>query len=115
MAFKNKIIFNQATGQSIRFLATSVETEGQLLEMETTYLPWSKEPAPHFHPFQEERFRVISGEISVRMDGKVRKLKAGDHLYIPRRAAHSMWNHAHETAVVNWKVTPALKTEYFLE
>jgi hypothetical protein len=49
------------------------------------------------------------------MDGKVRQLNAGDHIYIPRRAAHAMWNHTHETAVVNWKVTPALKTEYFLE
>ncbi|MDX1667506.1 MAG: cupin domain-containing protein, partial [Saprospiraceae bacterium] len=42
-------------------------------------------------------------------------LKQGDALHIPKRKVHSMWNHSGSKTVVNWKVRPAMDTEYFLE
>lgn len=115
MAIKNKFIFNPKTKQEIRFIQTSRETQGRLLEMETTYNMRSPEPPPHYHPRQHEDFRVLEGELTVRIDGQVSVLRSGDTLHIPRNKVHSMWNNTDGRTVVNWKIQPALNTEHFLE
>lgn len=115
MAYKNKTIRNPKTQTTITFLQTANDTGGQLLEMEHTYNGHSTEPAPHYHPNQEEEFTVLSGELSVRIDGQVRVLKQGERLHIPKNKIHSMWNNSAEKTVVNWKVQPAMDTECFLE
>ena len=66
MAYRNKIIRNVQLGQEIRFLQTAKDTDGTLLEMESTYHAASKEPPPHYHPHQEEDFTVVEGELHVR-------------------------------------------------
>ena len=115
MAYKNKIIVNPITKQEIRFLQTAGETNGQLLEMESTLNAYSKEPAPHYHPRQKEDFTVLSGELNVRLDGKIIVLKKGDTLHIPPYKVHSMWNNTGGKTVLNWKVQPALNTENLFE
>ena len=115
MAYKGKVIRNIKTGQEIKFLQTSTDTDGNLLEMESVYNSTSIEPPPHYHPRQEELFTVLEGEINVRLNGVVKVLKAGDAFHISANAVHSMWNATSNRTVVNWKVFPALSTEYFLE
>ncbi|MBV6443478.1 MAG: cupin domain-containing protein [Haliscomenobacteraceae bacterium CHB4] len=115
MAYKGKIILNSKTGIETKFLQTSKDTGGQLLEMETTYPARSLKPPPHYHPHQEEDFVILSGEMTVNMDGQLRILKQGDTLHIPRNMVHAMWNHTKEKTVVNWQVRPALDSEYFFE
>jgi quercetin dioxygenase-like cupin family protein len=115
MAYANKIIRNPQSGQEIKFIQTTKDTGGKLLEMEASFKASSKEPAPHYHPKQKEDFTVISGEINIRLDDKLLLLTEGDKLHIPANAIHSMWNPGNEKAIVNWKVQPALDTEYFLE
>lgn len=115
MAYKNKSISNKPAGVDITFLQTSKETNGALLEVQATYLPHSKEPVAHYHPVQTEIFTVLSGELTVRLSGKLAILRAGDQLEIKPGIVHSMWNNSGEQTVVNWKVQPAMKTEYFME
>src|SRR3712207_2629864 len=115
MAFQNKTIRNPQTGQEIKFLLTGKETKGQLLHMQTTYQEHSKEPAAHYHPNQEEDFKVLEGELTVRVNAQVKILKKGDSLHIPCNTVHSMWNAAESKAVVDWQVRPALNTDYFFE
>jgi len=115
MANPQKEIRNPQTGQSIRFIHTRKDTNGALLEMETTYQPQSTRPAPHFHPHQAEDFKVLSGEVTVELDGQLKVLRAGDTLHIPANTIHIMWNAGQEKAVMNWKVQPALRTEHLLE
>ena len=115
MAYKGKIISNKKTGQQIRFVQTSDDTGGELLEMESVFQPHSMEPVAHYHPFQEEDFVVLEGEISVRTKLGVQVLKQGDKIHVSKNQVHSMWNHSKNTARVNWKVMPASDTEYFLE
>ena len=73
MAYSGKEISNSKTGQAIRFIQTAKDTQGQLLEMESSWKPFSKEPAPHFHPRQDETFTVISGELTVRINDEIKK------------------------------------------
>jgi len=115
MAYKNKMITNPVVGQHIKFLQTASDTEGKMLEMEASYQPYSKEPPPHYHPYQEEDFIIIKGQMTVRLDGKILLLNENDTLHIPSNTIHSMWNNSSSTAVINWKVRPALTTEFFLE
>jgi quercetin dioxygenase-like cupin family protein len=115
MAYKGKTIKNNKTGQQITFLQTSDDTGGELLEMESLFQPHSTEPVPHYHPLQQEYFTVLEGEISVRTNGQLLILKAGDKLHVQTNQVHSMWNHSDKQARVNWKVIPASDTEYFLE
>ncbi|MFT3794108.1 cupin domain-containing protein [Flavobacterium sp.] len=115
MAFKGKQINNPKTGQHILFLQTAKDTNGQLLEMETTYNAKSKEPVAHYHPYQAEDFTVLSGELTVRIKGQLKTLHAGDTLHIPANQVHAMWNASTEKTIVNWKVQPAMDTEYLFE
>ena len=115
MAYQNKVITNPAVGLRIKFLQTTEDTKGHLLEMEAAYQPASKEPPQHYHPLQEEEFTIVKGEMTVRIDGGLRILKQGDILHVPADKSHSMWNNSTGESIVNWKVTPALTTEYLLE
>jgi quercetin dioxygenase-like cupin family protein len=115
MAYKNKTLTNKFSGQSFKFLQTAADTRGRLLEIETSWQPFAKEPPPHYHPCQEEDFVVISGELTVRINGHKKVLKQGERLHVAKRMVHSMWNDSAETTIVNWKVCPALDTENFLE
>lgn len=115
MAIKGKIISNPATKQHILFLQTSKDTSGRLLEMESIYEPYSKEPPLHYHPAQEEHFRVIKGELTVKMNGRIIILKPGDTLHIEKNMAHAMWNSSANDTIINWQVMPALNTENLLE
>ena len=109
MAYANKIISNKITGQEIKFIQTAGDTKGELLEMESSFSAYSKEPPVHYHPFQQEDFIVIDGELTVRIDDELRILKAGDHLHIPAKKVHAMWNNSDGKTIVNWKIRPAIE------
>lgn len=115
MAYANKTISNKITGQTIRFIRTANETDGQLLEMEAAYKSQSIEPPAHYHPYQTEDFEILAGEMNVRINGQLKTLRKGDKLHIPQNTAHSMWNSSAREAVINWQVRPAMDTEYFFE
>lgn len=115
MAYKNKLIINPLSGQMIKFLQTTKDTNGKFLEMESEYRAHSMEPLPHYHPYQEEYFIIEKGQMTVRLEDKVMVLNEGDFLHIPVNTIHSMWNDSASPAVINWKVQPALSTEFFLE
>ena len=115
MAFAGKIIFNQKTGQLIKFIRTSGDTDGRLLEMNVTFNPQSFSPPRHYHPNQTEIFRVISGHLTINIYGETLILKQGETLQISPNTSHSMWNNSDHKTIVNWQVQPALQTEYFLE
>ena len=115
MAYKNKILRNPKTGQDIKFLQTATETQGKLLEIESTFHPHSQEPPAHYHPYQIEDFSILQGELTVRIAGQIQVLKEGETLHIPKRTIHSMWNNSEQKTVVNWKVQPAMNTAHLLE
>ena len=105
---------NPVTGQRLVFVRTTMETSGELLEMESHYRPQGRPPALHYHPAQRERFEVLHGTLRVSLDGEERDLSPGEVLVIEPGTVHEMWNPGTEWAVVNWQVRPALKTEWFL-
>lgn len=115
MAFKGKVIHNAKTGQTLEFVTTAADGDGMLLEMISTYRPHSTRPPAHYHPFQDEHFTVLEGELTVRLNDETVILEKGYSIGIPKHVVHSMWNASGSKTIVQWKVMPALKTEFFLE
>jgi quercetin dioxygenase-like cupin family protein len=115
MAKGGEVLENPVTGQRIIFRRTSKDTDGALLEVESVYTkPSPSRPPAHYHPAQEEIFRVLAGELQVVLRGRHRTLKEGETLVIPEGVRHEMW--AEESGVrVNWQTRPALRTEAFFE
>jgi quercetin dioxygenase-like cupin family protein len=106
---------NPVSGQQLTFHKTAGDTGGELLEVESVYTkPSPSRPPIHYHPRQEERFEVFSGELHTPIDGDERTLTEGEVLVIPPRIPHGMWSEEAGTRV-NWQTRPALKTEAFFE
>ena len=113
MARSGDTFVNAVTGFTLRFVKTSADTDGQLLEVEATYPPQGVAPPAHFHPRQEEHFEVLRGAVRVRFAGEIRDLHAGEVLVVPPGVPHAMWNATGEEASVRWQTRPALRTEDF--
>ena len=96
MAYKGKRISNPVTNQIIEFIATSEETRGEQLEMLATWEPHSMKPAAHYHPYQDEIFKVLEGELTLILNGKTNLLHRGDSVHIPAKAVHARWNNSKE-------------------
>jgi quercetin dioxygenase-like cupin family protein len=115
MAYKGKRITNPVNKQTIEFVTTAKDSQGEKLEMISSWEPHSTRPAEHYHPHQEEIFRVLKGELTIALHGRKYKLKKGETVHIPPSTVHAMWNESDSEVVVNWKVFPAYGTEYLLE
>lgn len=115
MARTGQEIVNPAARMRLRFVRTTADTGGELLEVEATYDPRSVEPLVHFHPHQDERFAILAGKMRARLGDAERELRPGETLEIPRGTRHSMWNDGAEEARVRWETRPALRTEQFFE
>src|SRR5690606_37599057 len=116
MVRSGDVVGNESMTETLRFVRTAADTNGQLLEMEATYKPNGtlNRNIQHQHPNQDEHFEVRSGQITLLMNGNERVYEAGESFDVPRGTVHVMANVGDEPAVVNWQVRPALGTEHFL-
>jgi len=86
------------------------------LVVEGTWGPNGSPPPKHFHPAQDERFEVLEGVLTTRVDGELRELGVGDVIEIPRGAVHQMWNATGEQTRAIWRTSPAGRTaEWFAD
>ena len=95
---------------------TVISRSEELLELEVSYDGGGTPPPPHLHPAQDERFEILAGTITAKLDGREQELSAGEVLEIPRNTVHQMWNAGGERAVVRWSTMPAGRTlDWFRE
>lgn len=84
-------ITNPVTGERATFVETSVQTGGArtvgMLEIDRL----GGVPG-HFHDAHDERIDVVDGEIEVVVEGVTSRLRAGEHIVIPRGVVHSWRN-----------------------
>lgn len=99
----------------LEFLRTDDQTDGELHEMRARYVPRSPWAPPHHHPAQEERFRVLEGRMSFRVDGTLRVVPAGDEIVIPPGSVHRARNAGDVPVTAIWQTRPALRTAEFFQ
>jgi quercetin dioxygenase-like cupin family protein len=92
MTVADDTIYNIRTGQKMIFRKTGQENNGAFLEMECFNPPTGVKEPEHIHPFQENSFEVISGELHFQINGKHCIGMAGDHIVIPPGTPHYFWN-----------------------
>jgi quercetin dioxygenase-like cupin family protein len=93
--------------ESVRIKSVTPE----VLEVEATYGAEGKPPPKHWHPAQDEHFRVLEGTLRVRTPDEERVLGEGEQIDIPRGTVHQMWNSGEAPARVLWQTKPAGRTE----
>jgi len=115
MASTGDCIEHPITGERIIFRKTAADTNGELLQMEFTMSPHGFVAGEHIHPNQEERFNILSGDLTFRVSGKERKAGAGDQLTVPAGTPHIWWNSGDTEASLIIEFRPALRIEEFFE
>ena len=76
MANLGASIENPATGESMTFLLTGRDTNGELLRIDMRVRPGGFVSGEHIHPRQEERFQIDRGQITLRIRGQERRYEA---------------------------------------
>jgi mannose-6-phosphate isomerase-like protein (cupin superfamily) len=108
-------IENPVTGERITFLATSADTDGEAVVIETVVEPHGFVAAAHVHPKQEERFEIVSGTLGLKVDGEEVVAGAGTTLTVPAGTPHRFWNAGDEEVRFRCEIRPALQFEQLLE
>ena len=108
-------IENPVTGERIHFRKTARDTNGELVEIEVTMQPNGFVAAAHVHPYQSERFEILSGTIEFRV-GKDRVVaREGEVVTIEPRTPHSFRNLSSGAARFVTEIRPALQFEQLIE
>ena len=85
-------IENPVTGERIVFRKTSAETNGEAVVIECFVKPNGAVAMAHVHPSQDERFEVLKGSLTLKLDGKELPAGPGDRILVPAGMKHQFWN-----------------------
>jgi quercetin dioxygenase-like cupin family protein len=116
MIYAGQSIENPVTGEVMIFHKTAADTNGELVEFELVAKPGAFVALPHVHPFQSERFEVLSGTIEVKKGRKRETATAGQVVEIEPGVSHS-WRNASDEDELRFlvEVRPALQFERMIE
>ena len=110
MTVSARQIESPPTGQTIEFLTTAEESEGELLRLRVTLRPGGSVPS-HTHREQEERFEVVSGQPSFKVDGRAVAPEVGEGLAVAPGVAHRFSNDSEADVEFIAELRPALRSE----
>ena len=102
-------------GSSFVIAKSAAETGGERVELEITLPPDAAGPPPHFHPRQEEQWRVLAGTLEVQVDGDWRTLREGESASIPVGHVHTLRNRTNDDVRVLDVHIPALDFQDYME
>jgi quercetin dioxygenase-like cupin family protein len=105
---------NEATGETIRFIETAAETNGEYTLIEVSVAPGGGVPMAHVHPYQSETFEVIEGELSLKAGRDKLVAQPGDVVTVPPGQVHRFWNDGDTAARFRCTVAPAGEFERFI-
>jgi len=79
-------------GTSFSIIESAPDSGGKRIEFEITMAPGALGPPKHYHPIQDESWRVLEGELSVFVDNGWRTLAEDESLSIRRNTVHTLRN-----------------------
>jgi quercetin dioxygenase-like cupin family protein len=102
-------------GTSFSIVESAADSGGQRIEFEITMAPGAMGPPKHFHPRQDESWKVLEGELAVFVEDEWRTLGAGESLSIPPNTVHTLRNRS--TGLVRFRDVhePALDFQDYIE
>jgi len=115
MAYAGQTIKNPVSGESVHFLRTAADTDGELLEFELELTADGHVPGAHVHPEQEERFHVLEGTMKFRLGMRTIVAGPGESVVVPAGRVHKFANGGDGPARARVEVVPALDMEQLFE
>jgi quercetin dioxygenase-like cupin family protein len=116
MAISGQIISNKVTGEKLKYLQTSDDTDKKFTQFRLWVSPKGNVPMRHIHPDLSETVEVISGVFKVECDGQIMYLKPGEKFTIEKGKPHQWWNESDsQQAQVIFTIEPAGKFEVMQE
>jgi len=109
------VLHNPVTGELIQFLKTSADTNGEYVEIEVVVEPNGFVAAAHVHPYQTERFTIVSGAVTFKAGDREFTALPGEEVVVEPGTPHKFWNEGSEDARFRCKVSPALTFEALIE
>ncbi len=107
---------NPVTGEKITFLATSGDTDGEAVVIETVVRPKGFVAAAHVHPAQSERFTVVAGALGLKVGAAdTTTLEGGESATVPAGTPHRFWNDGEDEVRFLCQIRPALQFESLIE
>ncbi len=115
METSGRVLRLSRPSDSIEFIETAAGTGGERCTMKWTLATKGPLVQEHVHMVQEETFEVLSGTLTVVVNGIPQTLQVGQSMVLPKNMAHNHYNEADEPAVFLQTVSPALDCEYMIE
>jgi mannose-6-phosphate isomerase-like protein (cupin superfamily) len=112
MAVPGQALENPITGERIVFRETGAER----LVIDHSLKPHTSTFAEHIQLNQEERFTILSGTGTYRLNGLDRTARAGEVIVVPPGTPHrNPWNEGDEELLFRHETSPNLGSEIFFE
>jgi mannose-6-phosphate isomerase-like protein (cupin superfamily) len=105
MARHEDLYENAVTGERAVVLRGD-EAPGKPLLAHLTVRPGGFVAGEHVHPALTERFTVVSGTLSTRIDGVEGRLEPGEQAVVPPGVRHDWWNAGDDDAHVIVELSP---------
>ncbi len=115
MPQKGQIIINPNTGDYYEYLETSKDTNGARMVLKQTIKTKGHLYPNHLHTVQEETFEVLSGKLTIWLEGKTQTISPDEKITLPKNNGHNHYNNDAEPVTFIQTVFPALDFEYLLE
>ncbi|QRG67594.1 cupin domain-containing protein [Brevibacillus choshinensis] len=113
MANLSRTVGNPHNGESVTFIKTTEETNGEYLLFRTD-LPPNIGIFLHYHTELVETFEGVSGKLDLTVDGKKITLQKGDKAVAPLDKHHFFQNNTNEMVSFNVEIRPAAQFEAFV-
>lgn len=108
------VVENPLSGERITILGRRRGAEGDALVWELVLAPGGRVPSSHVHPNQQERFRVLEGELAFRLGWRTLRLGRGQSVTVPPGRVHHFANRGPAPTRVEVETAPALDMEALL-
>ncbi len=115
MPTNGQVLTNPLTGDTYTYLETAKDTDGERVVIEATVKSKGPLVPKHFHLLQDETFEVISGQLTIWVDGKTKVLSAGEKIVLSKKQPHNHYNGHDATVTYLHTVTPGLDFDYLIE
>lgn len=108
-------LWNPVTKERAIILERASDNATGRARAEMTALVGARVLGEHRHPGSVERFTVLEGELTMRLDGKTSLLREGESAEIRAGQWHDWWNAADRDARVLVEVEPGARFAHMLE
>ncbi|WP_235296323.1 cupin domain-containing protein [Portibacter marinus] len=115
MPTKGQVLIDKFSGDTIEFLETAKDTNGERVSIRVTLKSKGQTIDDHIHIVQEENFKMLSGRMVYFINGDQGFLNEGEEITLPKNVPHNHYNIDDKPATYIQTISPALDVDYFLE